>query len=185
MKIVCIGDSLTYGYMLPRKKAWPNLLSELTEHRVINKGINGDTTAGMLSRFQTDVVTEKPSRLILMGGTNDFSNGQDYKTAASNLKTMIMQCKYYMIKPMVLIPIPIISTEPVLLMKAGMVNAQIDKLKDELIEFQSINVFDLIDLKEEMIEILNTENLADYYLDDLHLNYEGNKVIAKIISKYL
>ncbi len=185
MKIVCLGDSLTYGYMLPRKKAWPNLLSEITTYRVVNKGVNGDTTAGMLSRFQTDVVAEKPSKLIIMGGTNDFSNGLDYIAAASNIKAMIMQCKYYIIKPMVLIPVPIISMEPMLLMKAGMVNAQIEKLKDELLEFQSIEGFELIDLKDEMIRTIQNENIADYYLDDLHLNFEGNKMVSEIISNYL
>ncbi|WP_425539175.1 GDSL-type esterase/lipase family protein [Microaceticoccus formicicus] len=185
MKIVCLGDSLTYGYMLPRKEAWPNILENITDHRVINRGINGDTTAGMLSRFQADVVSENPSRLIIMGGTNDFFNGIGYINAALNIKTMIMQCKYYMIKPMVLIPVPVISVEPMLLMKAGQVNAQINKLRDELMGFKSMEDFILIDLNEKITELIDKNLAMEYYLDDIHLNSKGNELVADLVKSHL
>ena len=55
MKIICIGDSLTEGYGVGRPENWVTLLNERSENDIINKGISGDTTGGMLARFQKDV----------------------------------------------------------------------------------------------------------------------------------
>jgi acyl-CoA thioesterase I len=56
MKIVCIGDSLTEGLGVDKQKSWPIILGELGKMVVINKGISGDTTSGMVSRFYQDVI---------------------------------------------------------------------------------------------------------------------------------
>ncbi|MDO5718334.1 MAG: GDSL-type esterase/lipase family protein [Tissierellia bacterium] len=185
MKIICLGDSLTYGYMLPRKDSWPSILEEISSHKVINKGINGDTTPGMLSRFQNDVVAEKPSVMILMGGTNDFYNEIGYMNVAMNIKTMIVQCNYYMIKPVVMVPIPSISVEPMLIMKSSEVNRSITKLREELFAFQTVDDFILIDLYSHINELMEANKVAEYYLDDIHLNRKGNEYVAKIIDDYL
>lgn len=67
MKIVCLGDSLTYGYGVPRRDCWVSLAAEATGHTLVNRGINGDTTGGMLARFGRDVLSEQPDRVLLMG----------------------------------------------------------------------------------------------------------------------
>lgn len=56
MKIVCLGDSLTYGFGVSRSNSWTNIVNEETRLEIVNKGINGDTTSGMLARFNEDVV---------------------------------------------------------------------------------------------------------------------------------
>ena len=43
MKIVCLGDSLTYGYGVPRKDGWVSLAAQATGHTLVNKGVSGDT----------------------------------------------------------------------------------------------------------------------------------------------
>jgi acyl-CoA thioesterase-1 len=82
--VVCIGDSLTYGFGLNREDAYPQQLEVLLnttrpERRwaVINAGISGDTTRGMLARFATDVVTKSPQFVVILGGTNDLGYGYD------------------------------------------------------------------------------------------------------------
>ena len=54
-KIVCIGDSITYGFPYGEEASWTRLLAEATGHLIINKGINGNTTGDMLNRFSRDV----------------------------------------------------------------------------------------------------------------------------------
>jgi lysophospholipase L1-like esterase len=71
MIIVCLGDSITYGFPYGPATSWAARLSENIEARVINKGINGNTTSDMLARFERDVLKYKPTHLILMGGIND------------------------------------------------------------------------------------------------------------------
>ena len=48
MKIVCLGDSLTYGFMVRRSKIWTKLSEDKTGFEIINEGISGDTSGGML-----------------------------------------------------------------------------------------------------------------------------------------
>lgn len=47
--------------------SWDNLRVS-----VQNRGIGGDTSAGMLSRLYFDVVQQRPDIVIFMGGTNDL-----------------------------------------------------------------------------------------------------------------
>lgn len=46
--IVCIGDSLTEGLGVNKENAWPALLRSELNVEVINRGISGDTTSGMI-----------------------------------------------------------------------------------------------------------------------------------------
>ena len=70
--IVCHGDNLTEGADIEIAYRWPSLLENVIGREVINTGIGGDTTAGLLSRFPTDVVPLKPLAIILTAGTNDL-----------------------------------------------------------------------------------------------------------------
>src|SRR3954466_13311735 len=56
--IVALGDSLTAGFGLSRKQAWPALIGEKMQaagydFTVVNAGSSGDTTAGGLRRLST------------------------------------------------------------------------------------------------------------------------------------
>jgi lysophospholipase L1-like esterase len=69
--VVCIGDSLTAcGGKDGRYSDW--LGKYLPEHKIINKGINGDTLAGGRGRFQRDVLDINPNVVIIGLGANDF-----------------------------------------------------------------------------------------------------------------
>ena len=77
LKIVCIGDSLTYHtntYICQTNLLWPALLQARTGHTIINKGISGNTSAEMLARFTTDVIANSPDYCIIECGGNDPMN---------------------------------------------------------------------------------------------------------------
>ena len=93
MKIVCLGDSITFGYGVARHRCWTALAREETGHTIINAGISGDTTAGMLSRFDRDVLREAPDVLMLLGGTNDLMNGCPEGVVKSNVTAMMQQAR--------------------------------------------------------------------------------------------
>lgn len=108
MKIVCLGDSLTFGFKMTRENTWPRIVEKELNIKVLNKGICGDTTAGMLSRFRADVIDEQPTHLILMGGTNDLVFQLEKSIIYSNIATMIYQAYHYNIILIVGISIPIV-----------------------------------------------------------------------------
>jgi len=83
--IVCIGDSITYGYTVPRAAAWCALAGAMTKNRVINLGLCGDTTAGMLARAESLPDAPRIDAIALMGGGNDLMMGRTGGEICENL----------------------------------------------------------------------------------------------------
>lgn len=52
MKLICIGDSLTFGYGVRPSRRWTRLCAQETGWEIVNEGISGDTTGGMLVRLR-------------------------------------------------------------------------------------------------------------------------------------
>ena len=44
MKIVCLGDSITYGFPFGPRVSWVAMLDQVLDAEIINQGINGNTT---------------------------------------------------------------------------------------------------------------------------------------------
>lgn len=106
-KIICHGDSLTLGTDIEPAFRWPSLLQNaLGGIEIFNSGIGGDSTAGLLSRFNADVVSQQPDAVIIMGGTNDFWWGLPANTVVANLFTMAYQSRHYGIVPVFGLPTP-------------------------------------------------------------------------------
>ena len=74
---------------------------------MLNHGIGGDTTAGMLSRLPFEVFQQQPSIVILMGGTNDLWWDLELNLIQANLSAMVCQAKYHGVAPVIGLPLPI------------------------------------------------------------------------------
>lgn len=71
MEVVCIGDSLTYGFCVAPADGWVPQVAKALGIHMINRGACGETTADIRRRFSQDVLFEQPDRAFLMGGAND------------------------------------------------------------------------------------------------------------------
>jgi acyl-CoA thioesterase-1 len=83
--VVALGASNTYGKGVARNQAYPARLEAILRTRglnvrVINAGINGDTTEGMLGRLGR-AVPNGTSAVILQPGGNDGRKGSPDRTA--------------------------------------------------------------------------------------------------------
>ncbi len=54
-----------------------------------NAGIGGDTTADMLARLSSSVLSRNPDIVFFMGGTNDIKNGENTATITANIELII------------------------------------------------------------------------------------------------
>ncbi|HJZ48252.1 MAG TPA: GDSL-type esterase/lipase family protein [Roseiflexaceae bacterium] len=70
--LVCFGDSLTEGAI---GASYVDILRERLPAavRVINAGINGDTTINLLRRYERDVVPYRPDLVVILVGLNDLT----------------------------------------------------------------------------------------------------------------
>ena len=93
--IVALGDSLTAGYGLSRKQAYPALLGEKMraagyEFEVVNAGSSGDTTAGGLRRLPAILRAHKNIDILIIElGINDAFRGVEIDQIRSNLQAII------------------------------------------------------------------------------------------------
>ena len=88
-KIICFGDSLTYGTGASKGMDYPSQLSKIIGRAVINKGIPGDTTITALRRLKRDVLSIDPDIVLITLGGNDLKNGVSKKNAFDNLKQIV------------------------------------------------------------------------------------------------
>lgn len=88
LKIVCLGDSITYGFPHGPEYSWVKMLDDLIDGEAINCGINGNTTTDMLARFDRTVLRFNPTHLIIMGGINDVMCRESYDRITTNLRLM-------------------------------------------------------------------------------------------------
>jgi len=93
MRIVCLGDSITYGFPFGPRASWVSMLEQALNVEVINQGINGNTTTDMACRFERSVLKYNPSHLIIMGGINDVICAESFDRISWNLREMIEKAK--------------------------------------------------------------------------------------------
>ena len=80
--VVFLGDSITQGWEDGLGMAFPEL-------KIANRGINGDTTRGVLLRLKDDVLVLNPAVVVLLIGTNDLEEGASPETIVGNLKLLV------------------------------------------------------------------------------------------------
>ena len=108
MKIYCMGDSITFGSGLKDpSKRFSDLVAQDTGCEMINCGIGGDTTTGMLSRLHAQVFSQKPDALVFFGGVNDINLIGEYRIPCANLVSVIVQAKSFGVPVFVGVPLPI------------------------------------------------------------------------------
>ena len=83
--LVFVGDSITQG--------WGDNIGGAFDAKVANRGISGDTTRGILLRLKEDVLSLKPSGVVMLMGTNDLEEGAEPAVIAGNLKLIIAELK--------------------------------------------------------------------------------------------
>lgn len=79
--VVFFGDSITQG--------WESLAKDFPNLKTANRGISGDTTRGLLTRVQGDVLDLKPRAVSLLIGTNDLDQGGDPEVVVANVKALV------------------------------------------------------------------------------------------------
>jgi len=184
VKIVCFGDSLTFGYNVSHKEKWHVITEKKTGIRMQNSGINGDTIDGMLARIQQQVFAAKPDGVILMGGYNDIFFNRSWERAVQNMKIMVDQFRDQNLLVFVAIPPPILL--PVAVKEGGeaidfekssvMIEAYCQWLRDYTTASQmpALDFRSSIDWTDQ-----------DLYLDGIHQSPEGHRRMADRLIEFL
>ena len=188
---VALGDSLTSGfqpydpsrpleYGIPYTDFLDNLIiTELSKRGtedmdvyVVNLGVNGDTTRGMLGRFDRQVAPEEPDHVIIFGGINDIYMGVSPGEIMENLGRLYEKTSDAGASPIACTLTSVLGFDPVipLIMNLnGMIEASCGREGIPLVDLYA----GTSDGEGRLVEA--------YSSDGVHLNGEGYERMAAVV----
>lgn len=191
--LVCFGDSLTAGYQVQADTQLPlpdtpygGFLQEWlgVRGRVVIKGICGETTTDMVTRFSRDVVDAGPSHTVILGGTNDLGWGVTPATIITNLACCYTLALAAGIQP-VGVTVPSIRAEgydggplPAWLHSHLHYRLELNRLIAERCARHQVPCVDLFQATLEGPSLLLA---ACFSSDGLHLNTTGYLTFARLV----
>lgn len=112
MKLLCIGDSNTYGYdprsrlgaRYPAEIRWTNRLNNCD---VINIGINGMAVPNHASEYSSLISSSRPELIIVMLGVNDLLQGSSAENTASRMERFLTLLKQSGVAILLIAPPPV------------------------------------------------------------------------------
>lgn len=188
MKIVCIGDSITYGYNIYPHKTWIELARQKTGHEILNYGINGDTSGGMLARFHEDVIIHKPRYVHIMGGVNDLICIGNLDIIKPNIMAMVSQAQNSNIIPIIGISTGIVIHD---IPEDWAVFADYKRIERSLLEYEQWLLhfaksfaIDTINYREALLNSPHSKEMNRMFSDGLHPNELGAQYMAEAFVNY-
>jgi len=165
--IVMIGDSITDG------AEWNELFSNIS---IVNRGISGDTTKGVLNRMES-IYSTNAKKAFIMIGANDLGRNTSVDDFFSNYEKIVSQLKQHGITPYI---------QSVLFLgdKHADRNKDVLKLNLRLKALSEKENIVFIDLNKVLSE---NRKLKESFSseDDIHLNGDGYSVWKNSIKKYV
>lgn len=167
--IVAFGDSLTYGYGADPQSAYPSVLATLTGLKVINKGVNGNTSADALARVD-EIITLDPDLVLLGVGGNDVLRRVQSDMTTSNITATIRQLKTANINV-------ILIAEPYFSASALFGRASDNPIYQQIAASENIPLY-----SKRWSEVISDESLKS---DQIHANAAGYRYFAEGLYEYL
>lgn len=186
--IVCLGDSLTFGFGVPRRDAWLTLAQRELEGAVlVNAGVPGDTTGGMLARFPGLLERYRPELLTVMGGSNDIFFGGGDGPARANVAAICHQAVSRNVRVVLCSPTPV-RVESAREDWAAVVDFfAAQEMGREYVEwlrgFARVFRIPFLDFWEEFERRMRDGE--DLFVDGLHPNAKGQAVMAEMFVEKL
>lgn len=173
--ILLIGDSITEEFRM----------SELITQKVVNRGISGEATSGLLGELDAVVYELNPKKVFILIGTNDlnFIRYVEDETV-SNMEQIILEIKKYCpntkVHMLAVFPINELVKKPNTGKRTNELINRLNKRYLDIAERQKITFIDITkQLKDEQGKLKK-----EYTYDGLHITGVGYKVILKELQKY-
>ena len=163
-KVIMLGNSITEG------GNWKKLLKDST---VINRGISGDVTFGVINRLD-EIVKRKPSKVFLLIGINDLSRKTPDEVILENLFSIVSRIRSGSPKTEIFVQSILPTNES---FKNFMPNfkgksSSILTINTQLQRYADKMKFTYVDLYSKFLDANGLMD-AKYATDGLHLNQLG------------
>ncbi|WP_418751143.1 GDSL-type esterase/lipase family protein [Frisingicoccus sp.] len=182
--LVCLGDSIVYGYGVSERYAWPCLASRELGIHILNKGENGDTADGMNVRFMEDVVWNHPKEVFVMAGANDILMGIPQAHTRESMDMIIQKALAANILPIIGIPLQV---DGAMLKKCWYSFFSIEETmeifrsyREWLLDYCEKKQIPYVDFQKKFPEYIEKKGISRAFRDGVHPTKEGYAVMADI-----
>jgi lysophospholipase L1-like esterase len=172
-RVVFMGDSIT--------DEW-NLKTSFPDDDFINRGIGGQLTWQMVSRFREDALDMKPDVVVFLGGTNDIGGNVPFDIILKNIQSMIRACHENNIPMLVLSVLPVsdyVPAYPRTPRRPPKTICEFNKALQTLCRAEKAHFLDLHPVLADATGLLG----AEFSRDGLHLNEISYKAVAPLVLK--
>lgn len=169
--IVMVGDSLTDG------AEWREMFPGVA---VVNRGVDGDTTAGVLRRMES-IASARARKAFVMVGINDFKEGRTVEAVFEDYRTIVSALGKSGMKVFVQSTL-MCNVAKAEWISCTAIQGRIRELNGRLAGLASPNVV-FIDIN---VRLAGAGGLKpDLTYDGVHLNGEGYRIWRDEISKFV
>lgn len=189
-KVVCLGDSITYGYPDGPDFSWVEVVRRELGYQMVNRGISGETTGEMLQRYATDVLIEEPAYLIFAGGHNDGWRGVPVENACGNIMRVCQLAQQDGICPILVLPSPL-NIEQMLQSFEGSYeeavdyNNKLDQIRKWIGQYAKEQGLLTLDFYSALLDTKTGQGDTHYLLDGGHPNHAGYRLLGETAIKQL
>jgi isoamyl acetate esterase len=193
-RIAIFGDSITEqgaqpgGYVALAKESLTKSSGGTTQ--VIGAGISGNRVPDLLARVDRDVIAKKPTLTIIYIGINDvwhwamFNRGTPKAEYEAGLKELIGKIQAAGSQVILCTP-SVIGEKRAGTNASDAMLAEYAEISRSVAKALTIQLLDLNAAFAEYLQAHNPQNAEHGILttDGVHLNAEGNKFVAQLMSK--
>lgn len=178
--IVFLGDSITDFYRINEF---------FHDSYIINRGIGGDTTDGVLNRMPESVYALSPSKVFILIGTNDIGEKKSQEYIVCNIGKIIQKiqenCPDARIYLQSIYPISKAKDKRIkrVIVKKR-TNNKILSINAELERLAKEKGIVYIDVYSHLIDEVGNLKL-EYTVEGLHLNAKGYKVVSDVLRPFV
>lgn len=163
------ADLAMFGDSITEWAPWADIFRDIS---MVNRGLAGDTTTGMLRRIDT-TLNVKPKLVCFMAGINDLAQGYDVDHIYQNYVDMLKVWQENDIRILVQSTLYVGS-------KLLGLNPSVELLNSKISEYCTQQGITFLDVNSVLSPNKRLSN--EYSCDDLHLNAKAYQVWAEVFQ---
>jgi lysophospholipase L1-like esterase len=180
VKAAFMGNSITRMWAAQHPDFFKN-------NNYVGRGISGQTTPQMLSRFRADIVALKPQVVVINGGINDIATNSgpyDFEFTFGSIRSMAEIAHANGIKVVLTSVLP--AAEIPWRREVTAVPEKVEQLNAAIKAYCTEKGFTYVDYYSQLLSRDGTKGMAGQYTTDgVHVTAAGYEVMEKIIKQVI
>jgi lysophospholipase L1-like esterase len=178
IKAAFMGNSITQMWADMRPDFFKN-------NNYVGRGIGGQTTPQMLSRFRADIVALKPQVVVINGGINDIATNSgtyDFEFTFGSIQSMAEIAHANGIKVILTSVLP--ASGIPWRKEISAVPEKIDQLNVALKTYCAAKGFTYVDYYSQLVNKDGAKGMSEQYTTDgVHVTAAGYEIMEKIVKQ--